>query len=102
MAGNAVASIQGPGGAVTGASAGPPVTAEERSLNRSVSAAVQALNESRYLGSGRAVTFSIDHASRLPVVMVVDTSTNQVVEQWPSAYLLRLAAEIKKLTRDSG
>jgi len=102
MAGNTVAPIQNFGGPVDTAPSIQSTTAKERALNRSVSAAVQTVNESQYLGSDRSVTFSVDHASRLPVIKVVDTSTNQVVEQWPPEYLLQLAADTQRLTRDSG
>jgi uncharacterized FlaG/YvyC family protein len=101
MAGNTLVFIKGPGGAAD-FSAGPPTTAEERGLHRSLSAAVQTVNEAQYLGTDKAVTFAVDRTTRLPVVRVVDTSTNHVIEQWPPEYLLRLAAETKKLTRDSG
>jgi uncharacterized FlaG/YvyC family protein len=102
MAGNTVASLQDFGGAVAAASSTQTTTATERAFNRSVSEAVQTVNESQYLGAGRSVTFSVDQASRLPVVKVVDTSTNEVVDQWPPEYLLQLAADVKNLTRDSG
>jgi uncharacterized FlaG/YvyC family protein len=102
MAGNTVASIQGLGGGVAAVSAGPPTTAEERALNRSVAAAVQTVNEAQYLGTGKAVTFAVDHTTRLPIVRVVDTSTNHIIEQWPPEYIIQLAADAKKLTRDSG
>ena len=101
MAGNTVASLQGLGGAVDAVSSIQATTPAERTLMRSISAAVRAVNESQYLGADRSVTFSVDHASRMPVVKVVDTSTHEVVEQWPPEYLLRLAAYAKKLTRDS-
>jgi uncharacterized FlaG/YvyC family protein len=77
-------------------------TVEERALNRSVAAGVQSLNEAGYVGAGREVTFSFDQATRRPVVKVVDTATNEVLQQWPPEYLLQLAADSKKLTRDSG
>jgi uncharacterized FlaG/YvyC family protein len=77
-------------------------TAEERALNRSIAVAVQALNEAGYVGQGREVTFSLDQATRRPVVRVVDTATKEVLQQWPPEYLLQLAADAKRLTRDSG
>src|SRR5579863_6923663 len=98
MAENALASIPVLTGVVTAAPAGATTTAEERAMNRSVATAAQTVNEANYLGRSRAVTFSVDHSTRLPVVTVVDTSTNEVVEQWPPAYLLQLAAEVKKTT----
>ena len=77
-------------------------TTEERAFNRQVSTAVQALNDAGYAGNGREVTFSLDQATRRPVIKVVDTSTKEVLQQWPPEYLLQLAAETRKLTRDSG
>jgi uncharacterized FlaG/YvyC family protein len=85
---------------VVQASEGP--TPEERALNRTVAIGVQALNEAGYVGQGREVTFSVDPATRRPVVKVVDTATKEVLQQWPPEYLLQLAADTKKLTRDSG
>lgn len=103
MAGNTVAALQGlASGVNAGSQISATTTAAERTYNRTVSAAAQTVNESQYLGSDRSVTFSVDPASRLPVVKVVDTSTNEVVEQWPPEYLLELAADVQKLTRDSG
>ena len=79
-----------------------PPTTEERALTRAVAAGVQTVNESGIAGEGREVTFSVDQATHRPVVKVVDTTTKQVLQQWPPEYLLQLAAESKKLTRDSG
>jgi uncharacterized FlaG/YvyC family protein len=77
-------------------------TAEERALNRSVAAGVQTLNSAGYAGDGREVTYSVDQATRRLIVKVVDTATREVVQQWPAEYMLHLAAEVKRLTRDSG
>ena len=68
---------------------------EERAVNRQASAAIQQLNDANYGGNGREVTFSVDRASRLPVIKVVDTTTKEVIEQWPLEYYLQLAAETK-------
>ncbi len=102
MAQNSVIPVQGL--TITAAAIIPPTapTSEERALNRSVSAAVQTLNDAGYPGSGREVTFSVDQATKRPVVKVVDTLTKEVLEQWPPEYLLQIAADANKLTRDSG
>lgn len=100
MAGNTLVSIQGSGGAADIPAA--PTTAEERRLHRSLAAAAQIVNEAQYPGADKAVTFAVDRSTRLPVIRVIDTSTNHVIEQWPAEYLLQLAAETKKLSRDSG
>jgi flagellar protein FlaG len=82
----------------------PPAipTTEARALNRSVSAAVQTLNDAGYAGDGREVTFAVDQTTKRPVIQVVDTSTKEVLQQWPPEYLLQVAADAEKLTRDSG
>jgi len=100
MSPNLVTPVQGVAGASPGTESST-TTAEARALNRSLSAAVQTVNDSGYLGSGRELTFSVDHATKVPVIRVVDTSTNEVVEQWPPQYLLQVAADSQK-TRDSG
>jgi flagellar protein FlaG len=79
-----------------------PIKPGERALTRAVASAVQTLNDAGYAGAGREVTFSLDQATKRPIVKLVDTSTKEVLEQWPAEYLLQLAAEAKKLTRDSG
>jgi hypothetical protein len=79
-----------------------PVTPEERALTRSVSAAVQTVNDAKAAGEGREVTFSVDRATRQPVITNVDTTTKEIVQQWPPAYLLQLAADTNLLPRDSG
>lgn len=64
-----------------------------RSLNQAVSSAVRQLNETGYPGDGREVTFSLDRVTKAPVIKVVDTATKEVISQWPSEYLLEIAAE---------
>jgi uncharacterized FlaG/YvyC family protein len=63
----------------------------QRELTRSVAQAVSQLNESGYAGEGREVLFSVDRSTRLPVVKVVDTTTKEVISQWPPEYAIRLA-----------
>src|SRR5579863_3113759 len=79
-----------------------PSTAQSRALNRSVSEAVHTMNEAGYAGDGREVTFSVDQATKQPVIKVIDTATNRVLLQWPPEYLLQIAADAKKLTGNSG
>src|SRR5690242_5505392 len=71
-------------------------TKEERALTRSVADAVQIVNQAGFAGAGREVTFSLDQATKRPIVKVVELATKEVVQQWPPEYLLRLAAETKK------
>ena len=71
----------------------PGFSAPDRTLNRAVSAAVGKLNNAGYAGEGREVTFSIDQATRQPIIKVIDSSTKEVITQWPPEYLLALADE---------
>jgi flagellar protein FlaG len=81
------------GASVPVASLGAQVThaAADRTSNRAVSAAVGKLNEANYAGEGREVTFSVDKATKQPVVKVIDTATKEVIRQLPSEYLLKIA-----------
>ncbi len=67
--------------------------AVDHTLNRAISAAVGKLNDAGYPGEGREVTFSIDQATKRPVIKVIETSTKEVITQWPPEYLLEMAAE---------
>jgi uncharacterized FlaG/YvyC family protein len=67
-----------------------------------VSAAVETVNNAGSAGDGREVTFSLDQATKRPVIKVIDTNTKEVLSQWPPEYLLQIAADARKLTGDSG
>jgi uncharacterized FlaG/YvyC family protein len=92
----------GPG---TGSQALPTIpvanatTSGERAFNVSVATAVRQLNDAGLAGDGREVTYSIDAATREPVVKVIDSQTKEVINQWPPKYALALAAESQ--TKDS-
>jgi uncharacterized FlaG/YvyC family protein len=77
------------------------VSAEQAAFNRSVAGAAGVVNASGILGQNREVTFAVDPASRRPVVRVLDTDTKEVIEQWPSEYLLQMAAQANLSTEDS-
>jgi len=103
MGQNSVTPLVGLTGALASAvPSSASTTAQQRQFNRAVADAVRTVNGSGLLGSDREVTFSVDQATRMAVVKVVDTSTNEVLEQWPPEYLLRMAALTKEPTRDSG
>jgi flagellar protein FlaG len=75
---------------------------EARVLTRAVSTAVNNLNSSGYAGAGRELTFSVDQATKKPIIKVIETDTKEVISQWPPEYLLQLAAENSNDKRDSG
>src|SRR5437016_4847368 len=74
----------------------------DRTLNQSVSRAVRALNDASYAGTGREITFSMDPGTRQPVIKVIDVGTKEVIHQWPSEYLLRIAEQLTAKTENSG
>lgn len=82
-------------GVNSGGTASPVVSPSARALTSAVSEAVRTLNDSGVVGDGREVTFSLDRATRIPVVKVLDTNTKEVISQWPPEYAIRLA-EINK------
>ncbi len=65
----------------------PPAQA---AANRSLIQAVKTVNDAGTLGENE-ITFQIDRTSHLPVVQIVDRSTQKVVEQIPPEYILQLA-----------
>ena len=67
------------------------VEQEIRELTRKVAAAVHELNDVNYAGHGREITFSVDRATRLPVVKVVDLQSKEIIRQWPAEYVLQAA-----------
>ena len=79
-----------------------PRSAADRTFVREVSNAVNSLNQARYAGQGREVTFSFDRASRHPVIKVIDVNTKEIVSQWPAEYVLHLADGLKENARNSG
>ena len=70
----------------------------QQPVNREVASAVQALNQNGSAGSGRAFSIAIDAKSKVPVVRIVDSHTNEVIEQIPSQYVLDLAQQIDRET----
>ncbi len=92
------------GGAAPALATAPVVNAttpEERAFNLSVATAVRQLNDAGQAGEGREVTHSIDVATRLPVVKVIDSQTKEVIIQWPPKYALALAADNESQAKDS-
>lgn len=86
------------GPAIPAGTSGLPLPGEQRAALKAISKAVRTLNEVQYAGEGREVAFSVDPASRKPVVRVVDTNTKEIIVQWPSSYVLQLAAQAADTT----
>jgi flagellar protein FlaG len=62
--------------------------------NRRIVQAVRVVNANNVLGPNQ-ITFGLDRSSRQMVVKIVNSQTNEVVEQIPSAEVLRLAETLK-------
>jgi len=64
--------------------------------NRQLIQAAKALNAAGAFGDQTEISFSIDRTTRLPMFKIIDRNTQEVVEQIPPEYILRLAAELGK------
>jgi uncharacterized FlaG/YvyC family protein len=76
--------------ASTQASASPQTASERRTL----ASAARVVNDSQVLGEQNELTFAIDPSSHRLVARIVDRNTQQVVQQLPSEYILRVAQEL--------
>ncbi len=73
------------------ASLPPETAAEHRELIR----AVKAINPSELFGENSELTFVLDRETRRPLVRIVDRKTNELIQQIPPEYLLRMAEDLK-------
>ncbi len=73
-----------------------PIPPEQAANNRNLVQAVQAVNEAGVFGENNEITFQIDRNSRMPVIQIIDRSTQQVVDQIPPEYILQLAQTLGK------
>jgi len=53
-----------------------PVPPEQAATNRNVIRAVKAVNDAGILGDNNEITFQIDRNSRLPLIRIIDRTTN--------------------------
>jgi len=67
---------------------------EASARNRTLASAVRLLNDTGAAGSSHEFSIAIDPTTRQAVIRIMDRSTNEVVEQLPSEYLLRVAREL--------
>lgn len=74
----------------------PPTDPAVAADNRVLSSAVKLLNSSGAAGDPRQFSIAIDPTTRQAVVRIVDSSTNEVVEQLPSEYILRVARQLSE------
>lgn len=73
-----------------------PVDPKVAANNRVLSEAVKTLNEAGAAGGSHQFSIAIDPATREAVVRIVDSATNELVEQLPSEYILRVAQQLSE------
>ena len=73
-----------------------PIDPKVAANNRLVSVAVKQLNAAGVAGSSHQFSIAIDPATHEAVVRIVDSSTNELVEQLPSEYILRVAQQLSE------
>jgi len=81
----------GPPGSSSSQSKPDPETASER---RSLASVARVVNDSKVLGAQNELVFTLDSSSHRMVARILDRNTQQVVEQLPPEYILRLAEEL--------
>ena len=73
-----------------------PTDPKVAAKNRVVSEAVKNLNAVGAAGASHEFSIAIDPATRQAVVRIVDSNTNELVEQLPSEYILRVAQQLSE------
>lgn len=79
-----------------------PMSVDQAAENREIVRAVKAVNGAELFGEENQLTFRRDPQTRRMVIRVVNRKTEEVVQQIPAEYLLRLAAELKQKSPRSG
>ena len=87
---SSISAVTAPGSTTTQASPNQETAAERRSL----ASIARVVNGSKVLGEQNELVFTLDPNSHRIVARIVDRDTQQVVEQLPPEYILRLAAEL--------
>ena len=65
--------------------------------NRDVARAARVLNEEGAAGPGREFSFSVDPKTKVAVVRIVDVNSGELINQFPSAYILDVARQLEQL-----
>jgi len=71
-----------------------PLSQELRQEQAQLIHAVEKLNEARIFGQKSELTFSLDRETRRPVMKIIDRETQEVIQQIPPEYVLRLAEDL--------
>ena len=78
-----------------------PAAKQDMMLQKQVTTAVRALNESGMYGQDRELQFARDPGTKTMVIKVVQQQTGEVVEQIPPEEVLRAAEALKQLGKES-
>lgn len=73
-----------------------PLSPEMRQEQAQLIRAVEKLNEGRIFGEKSELTFSLDRETRRPVMKIIDRETQEVIQQIPPEYVLRLAETLPR------
>ncbi len=91
---NTVNPIQGAGQAMATAIA--PMPPERTAEQREIIQAIKAVNATEMFGQNSELTFVLDRQTHRPLVRIVDRKTNELIQQIPPEYLLRMAEDLKR------
>jgi uncharacterized FlaG/YvyC family protein len=75
--------------------ADPSIPAQRTAENREVIQAVKAVNQSEMFGDENALEFQMDLRTRQMVVRVVNRKTKAVIDEYPTADILRMAGALQ-------
>jgi uncharacterized FlaG/YvyC family protein len=91
-----ITGVNGLGTVPVNTAAPAPPDQAQAAENRNLVQAVKAVNSAQSFGDHNELSFTLDRATRLPVIRIVDRTTKEVVDQIPPEYVLRLAEELRK------
>ncbi len=97
---NTVDAVHGAGQTLA-ATAAAPVPPELAAEHRELIRAVKAINPSELFGQNSELTFVLDRETRRPLVRIVDRNTNELIQQIPPEYVLRMAEDLKSSRDDA-
>ncbi|MBI1791224.1 MAG: flagellar protein FlaG [Acidobacteria bacterium] len=80
----------------------PRRVAENQAQHRELIQAANSINHSDLLGYSNELTFALDPDTHRPVMRIVDRKTQELVQQIPAEQVLRMAEDLRRMTRERG
>ena len=74
-------------------------TGRSEGVTRRLLALVQSLGSAEYFGPDRTLVVATDSGTGRHVVQVLDRQTDEVIDQFPPEYILRIAANLARSAR---